>query len=96
MTTQPSQGRRPDQDIYFVVGEGKTARWTRIGAGWKTRDGKGSTMQLTLMPVGNDGKCRLVMRDIDWKARDAKREEAREASAAAPSDAAIYDEDAPF
>jgi hypothetical protein len=47
-------GRKPNFIAYHVAegGEDKKGFWTRIGAAWGHKDGKGLTLDLELIPVG--------------------------------------------
>ncbi len=69
--TQKSNGRDPDLIVYTVQsrGDDKSGIWTRLGAGWKHKDGKGYDLQCQAYPV--DG--RLTVRFFD-KARAAENE----------------------
>jgi hypothetical protein len=62
MTTQQSlpMGRKPTHRLYRVVGEGKAAIWTPIGAAWPNQDGKGFNVTCDLVPL----QGRIVMRFI--------------------------------
>lgn len=44
--------------LWSVEGEGEQAHWTRIGAAWTNRDGKGFNLRCNAIPLGG----RLVMR----------------------------------
>lgn len=57
-TTQP--GRKPTHRIYRVIGEGKSANWTPIGAAWPNQDGMGYSINCDAIPLTG----RLVMRVI--------------------------------
>jgi hypothetical protein len=54
--------QKPSHDVFHVVGEGETARWTRLGAAWQHRDGEGFNLQLNFVPVTSDG--RFVVRKV--------------------------------
>lgn len=54
------QTHNPTHRVYAVKGEGKTARWIRIGAAWPNRDGRGFSFQMDAMPFLG----RIVMREI--------------------------------
>ena len=43
--------------LWCVEGDGKDARWTRIGAAWAHNDGKGFSVQLESVPL--DGRISL-------------------------------------
>jgi hypothetical protein len=53
----------PDYIAWHVTGAGKRGRrkpcWTRIGAAWMHRDGKGYNIQLDLLPASGG---RIVLR----------------------------------
>jgi len=53
-------GRKPTHRLYRVVGEGKSAFWTPIGAAWPNRDGLGFNVSCDLVPL----QGRIVMRMI--------------------------------
>lgn len=55
------ENRNPDYIVYFVPNR-KNAFWTRIGAAWNHRDGKGLNIETDFVPVG-DG--RFVLRDFE-------------------------------
>lgn len=57
-TTQSAE--KPSHRIYRVEGEGKSARWTEIGAAWPHRDGLGHSITCTAIPL----QGRIVMRAI--------------------------------
>jgi len=46
----PAQGRKPTHRLYRVVGDGKLATWTPIGAAWPNKDGMGFSIQLDAIP----------------------------------------------
>ena len=39
MSNDNSKSRKPDYDVHQVVGDGKNAQWTKIGAVWQGKDG---------------------------------------------------------
>jgi hypothetical protein len=57
-TTQA--GRKPTHRLYRVVGDGKAAIWTPIGAAWPNKDGLGFNLQCDAVPL----QGRLVLRAI--------------------------------
>lgn len=57
MTTN---SRKPTHRIYRVIGEGKSANWTPIGAAWPNQDGMGYSINCDAIPLTG----RLVMRAI--------------------------------
>ena len=62
--------RNPDYIVYFVPNR-KNAFWTRIGAAWNHRDGKGLNIETDFVPVG-DG--RFVLRDFEEIANERNSE----------------------
>lgn len=80
-TSTPTQtGKRPDFIAYHVP-ERENAPWARLGAAWDHEDGKGLTLQLDLMPVG-DG--RIVLRAYEPKPKqDPALEQVADQEAAA-------------
>jgi len=57
-------GRKPTHRLYRVLGEGKAAIWTPIGAAWPNKDGQGFTLQCDAVPL----QGRLVLRAITERA----------------------------
>ncbi len=55
-----SIGRKPTHRLYRVVGDGKSAIWTPIGAAWPNKDGLGFSLQCDAIPL----QGRLVLRTI--------------------------------
>lgn len=61
MTDQPKLlGRKPTHRIYRVIGDGKSASWTPIGAAWQNKDGQGFNIACDAVPLSG----RIVMRAI--------------------------------
>jgi hypothetical protein len=56
MATEPSNS--PAFMLYRVDGNGPDARWTRIGAAWPNKDGKGFNILCDAVPL----QGRIVMR----------------------------------
>lgn len=58
-------GTPPSHVAYHVrevgAGENKTSFWTRIGAAWSHRDGKGFNLQIDVVPL--DGHITLRVAD---------------------------------
>lgn len=42
---------RPTHTIFQVIGDGEKSRWTKIGAGWTNKDGKGLFLKFDAYPV---------------------------------------------
>ena len=53
----------PAFTLYSVTGDGKDARWTKIGAAWTNRDGKGFSLSVGAIPL----QGRMVMRAYESK-----------------------------
>lgn len=62
MSNQQSKlpGAKPTHRLFIVVGEGKTAKWSELGAAWPHRDGSGFAITCTAIPL----QGRIVMRAI--------------------------------
>lgn len=61
MTTQSANS--PAFVLWSVEGDGKQARWTRVGAAWANSDGKGFNIRCHAIPLAG----RLVMRAFSPK-----------------------------
>lgn len=60
MTDNNTTKNRPSHAIFQVTGEDDKARWTRIGAAWTNRDGKGFTCVFDAIPMTG----RTVIREM--------------------------------
>ena len=56
-TSATSSGNRPTHIAYQVRDSGDDGFWTRIGAAWPHKDGKGFSLQLDAVPL--DGRIAL-------------------------------------
>lgn len=56
--------------LWSVDGDGKDARWTRIGAAWPHQDGKGFNFRCNAFPI----QGRLVARAFTPKAERTARQ----------------------
>lgn len=63
MTTETKEKKAPSHGIYIVQGEGENARWIKIGAAWKNKDGKGMNLILDSLPLTN----KVVVREFTEK-----------------------------
>ena len=63
-TQAPLPGRKPTHRLYRVLGDGKAASWTPIGAAWPNKDGLGFSLQCDAVPL----QGRLVLRAITERA----------------------------
>ncbi|MDT7530736.1 hypothetical protein OVY29_18915 [Sphingopyxis sp. SE2] len=77
MTTDTTNS--PAFMLYRVDGNGPEARWTKIGAAWPNRDGKGFNILCDAVPL----QGRIVMREYTPKPKDAAPEAAPAAKPAA-------------
>ena len=59
-TTKTPAKQSPALIAWYVAERGEKSFWTRIGAAWDHEDGKGMTLQLDLMPIGEG---RIVLRE---------------------------------
>ncbi|WP_156842855.1 hypothetical protein [Novosphingobium aquimarinum] len=58
-TNQSAASKAPDFIAWHVQNKGEKNFWTRVGASWKHKDGKGVTLQLESLPIGG----RIVLRE---------------------------------
>ena len=58
-TRSSSKSKKPTHEAFVVTGEGESAFWTKLGAGWPHDDGKGFNVELIALPVSG----RLVIRE---------------------------------
>lgn len=63
MTKSTHTAAKPTHRLYRVDGEGKSARWTEIGAAWPNNDGQGFSINCAAMPL----EGRIVMRALREK-----------------------------
>ena len=66
---KPSDEKKVPALIAYHVPEREKAPWTRIGAAWDHKDGKGYTLNLDLVPT-NGG--RIVLRNFEEKQEEGK------------------------
>lgn len=60
--TQKAQAeapKTPDFIAFNVLTKGDKTFWTKVGASWQHKDGKGMTLQLETLPIGG----RIVLRE---------------------------------
>ena len=50
---QDSSSKRPTHRAYAVTKHGEKSFWREIGAVWQHEDGKGFSLKLDLLPLGN-------------------------------------------
>lgn len=58
-TKSEKTAARPTHDIWQVIGDNDDARWTRIGAAWPHKDGKGMNLKIEAIPLTG----RIVIRE---------------------------------
>jgi hypothetical protein len=63
MQNETKEKKGPSHGIYVVQGEGENARWIKIGAAWKNKDGKGMNLILDSLPLTN----KVVVREFTEK-----------------------------
>ena len=63
MTQKTSKA--PTHEIFHVVGDGDTSRWTKIGIAFEHTDDKGLNLIINYKPLNDDG--RMVVRLIEKK-----------------------------
>lgn len=73
MTKENEATRRPTHIVWQVIGEGENAFWTRLGAGWLNRDGKGISLRLDAVALTG----RTVIRENDAEGGHALAREGR-------------------
>ncbi len=56
-TETVAAGKSPTHIAYHVRENGNQSYWTRIGAAWEHKDGKGFSLQIETIPL--DGKIAL-------------------------------------
>ena len=59
MSDQEPTSSKPSHEVLAVIGEGKAAKWTRIGAAWPSKNGQGFSLALDFVP--RDPTMRLLM-----------------------------------
>lgn len=57
--TTTNETKHPSHILWQVIGEGDKGRWTRIGAAWPNRDGKGLRLKFDAFPLVG----RVIMRE---------------------------------
>ena len=60
--------KSPTHEIFHIVGDGDSARWTKIGIAFDHADGKGQNLIINYKPLNDDG--RMVVRLIEKKGAD--------------------------
>jgi hypothetical protein len=59
--TQPQNA--PDYLAWHVTQKGEKAYWTKVGAAWTHKDGRGYTLQLETCPINGRIVLRLPLED---------------------------------
>jgi hypothetical protein len=57
--TAAAQPKTPAFQAWHVVNKGENAFWTKVGAAWPHRDGKGLSLQLSVIPMNGQ----IVLRE---------------------------------
>ena len=70
MTQQTQENRKttPPSHIVWFAPDRENAPWTRLGAMWPTKDGKGFRQSLDMVPIG---KGNIVVLPYEPKAKEA-------------------------
>ncbi len=73
MLSNPTTSNKPTHRIYAVTRSDRSDKgfWSEIGAAWANKDGKGLSLKLNMLPLG---EADLVIREIDEDAERAYRE----------------------
>jgi hypothetical protein len=50
-TTAPTETNVPAFQAWHVTNKGDSSFWTKVGAAWHHRDGKGLSLQLSVIPM---------------------------------------------
>lgn len=58
--TDNTTTNRPTHRLFHVTGDGEQSNWTRIGAAWEHKDGKGFNIDLEYLP---QKPGRIVLRE---------------------------------
>jgi hypothetical protein len=61
MSKNTNDIKRPTHIIWQVIGEEDKSHWTRFGAAWPNRDGKGLTLKFNAYPTTG----RIMLREIE-------------------------------
>lgn len=69
-TNRTSAPNAPDFIAWHVQEKGEKSFWSKVGASWKHKDGKGFTLQLETVPING----RIVLRE---PAEDKPNDEGR-------------------
>lgn len=60
MSDTKNESNRPSHGIYQVQGDKDKARWTRVGAAWMHKDGKGARLVFDAFPLTG----RILLREF--------------------------------
>lgn len=63
----------PDYLAWHVTQKGEKSFWTRIGAAWKHKDGRGYSLQLETCPINGRIVLRLPLEDAPQTENEAGR-----------------------
>jgi hypothetical protein len=70
-TAQTSEPKAPAFQAWHVTDNGDKGFWTKVGAAWPHRDGKGLSLQLDVLPMNG----RIVLRQPLPKNDDPKTDD---------------------
>ncbi len=71
--TQTQHQNAPDYLAWHVTQRGEKSYWTKVGAAWQHRDGRGFTLQLETCPINGRIVLRLPLEDAPETANEAGR-----------------------
>lgn len=63
----------PDYLAWHVTQKGEKSFWTKVGAAWKHKDGRGYSLQLETCPINGRIVLRLPLEDAQQSTSDAGR-----------------------
>ena len=53
------ESKSPAFQAWHVINKGENAFWTKVGAAWRHKDGKGRSLQLSVIPMNGQ----IVLRE---------------------------------
>jgi hypothetical protein len=64
-TTAAAEPKTPAFQAWHVTNKGENSFWTKVGAAWHHRDGKGLSLQLSVIPMNGQIVLRQPLPKID-------------------------------
>ena len=59
-TPSPLEPKTPGFQAWHITKKGDNSFWTKVGAAWSHRDGKGLSLQLSIIPMNGQ----IVLREL--------------------------------